>query len=242
MKYWERKEQLFKYVDGVRQFFPLAKEQLDTIARVIEKFNPSMNTFLDLGCGDGFLGYFIAVLYPDAQGVFLDFSKEMIDKARKKDKDNKFEFFVQDFGAADWHQQIGPNANFDLIISGFSIHHIDNEKKKRLYKDIFNMLKPNGIFLNLEHVSSSTAILEDIFFELFDEGMYDYQKKIGDEKTIDEIKEMYHDPEHKKMNILESVEKQCAWLRQIGFEDVDCYMKIFELALFGGIKRENEHN
>ena len=96
MKYWERKEKLFKYVDGVRQFFPHAKEQLDTISRIIEKFNPSINTFLDLGCGDGYLGYFISSLYPDAHGVFLDLSKEMINKARKKDAGDKFEFFIQD--------------------------------------------------------------------------------------------------------------------------------------------------
>ncbi|HMQ52517.1 MAG TPA: class I SAM-dependent methyltransferase, partial [Anaerolineae bacterium] len=29
-------------------------------------------------------------------------------------------------------------------------------------------------------------------------------------------------------------ETQCAWLRQLGFADVDCYFKIFELAVFGG--------
>ena len=63
MSYWDKKENLSKYVGGVRQFFPLAEEQLDMISRIIEKFNPSINTFLDLGCGDGFLGYFIYELY-----------------------------------------------------------------------------------------------------------------------------------------------------------------------------------
>jgi hypothetical protein len=32
------------------------------------------------------------------------------------------------------------------------------------------------------------------------------------------------------------VEDQCAWLREIGFTDVDCYMKIYALAVFGGVK------
>jgi predicted TPR repeat methyltransferase len=106
MKYWDRKEKLFKYVDGVRQFFPLAKDQLDTISRLIEKFNPSVKTFLDLGCGDGFLGYFINNLYRDSHGVFLDCSKEMILKAREKDSNNNFEFVVQDFGDSDWYKSI----------------------------------------------------------------------------------------------------------------------------------------
>jgi predicted TPR repeat methyltransferase len=106
MKYWDRKEKLFKYVDGVRQFFPLAKDQLDTISRIIEKFNPSVEFFLDLGCGDGFLGHFINNLYPDSHGVFLDCSKEMILKAQEKDSNNNFEFVVQDFGDSDWYKSI----------------------------------------------------------------------------------------------------------------------------------------
>ena len=237
MKYWERKEKLFKYIDGVRQFFPLANEQLDTISRIIEKYNPSINNFLDLGCGDGFLGNFIYELYPNSHGIFLDGSKEMIEKAKQKELDNKSDFIIQDFSKTDWVNKIRLGENFDLIISGFSIHHIENDQKKRLYNDIFQLLKPNGIFLNLEHVSSPAEKLEELFSDLFDERMMDYQIHIGDEKSKEEIKEMYHDPIHKKLNILAPVEQQCDWLREIGFEEVDCYMKIFELALFGGIKR-----
>jgi len=237
MKYWERKEKLFKYTDGVRQFFPYAEEQLDIISRVIEKFNPAIGDFLDLGCGDGFLGYFIYKLYPDSHGVFLDVSGEMIYKARKKDLENKSEFIVQDYASADWLQCLNPDARFDLIISGYSIHHVDNNTKKRLYEDIFRLLKPNGIFLNLEHVSSPTMAIEDLFNDLFLGGMSDYQKHIGDEKTSEEIREIYHDPIHKQLNILESVENQCSWLRETGFSEVDCFMKVFELALFGGVKK-----
>jgi tRNA (cmo5U34)-methyltransferase len=237
MNYWERKEKLFRYVDGARQFFPQAKEQLETISRIIEKYNPSVTNFLDLGCGDGFLGFYISKLYPGSHGVFLDLSKEMIDKARKKEIENRSEFVIQDFSSFNWFRNIKTVQSFDLIISGFSIHHIDNEHKKQLYADIFKLLKPNGIFLNLEHVSSPTNTIEELFYELFFDGMSEYQRLIGDEKTPDEIKRIYHDPEHKALNILESVDIQCNWLREIGFSEVDCYTKIFEMALFGGVKR-----
>ena len=37
-------------------------------------------------------------------------------------------------------------------------------------------------------------------------------------------------------NILPPVETQCDWLRDIGFKRVDCYQKLFELAVFGGTR------
>ena len=237
MKYWDRKEKLFKYVDGVRQFFPLASEQLDTIARLIDKLNPNIHSFLDLGCGDGFLGYFIYQLYPESHGVFIDISEEMIKKAQIKDSEHNSEFIVQNFGENNWFESISKLKKFDLIISGYSIHHIENSEKQRLYNDIFGLLNHSGIFLNLEHVSSPTEKLEEMFNELFLENMSEYQKHIGEEKTKEEIKKIYYDSSHKILNKLESVEVQCNWLRKIGFVNVDCYMKMFELALFGGTKK-----
>lgn len=239
MKYWERKEKLFKYIDGVRQFFPLAQEQLDTISRIIDKFNPSVDYFLDLGCGDGFLGRFVYELYPNSKGVFLDISQEMINKLKEKSLKESTEYIVKDFGEDDWVSIIKSIEKFDLIISGFSIHHIENDQKKRLYNDIFYLLKPGGIFINLEHVSSPTERIEELFRDLFLDGMSDYQESIGKRKTKEEIKNIYHDPRHKELNKLESVEKQCDWLRESGFKEVDCFMKIFELAIFGGIKNSN---
>ena len=149
------------------------------------------------------------------------------------------EFIVQDFGDRKWTSSLKSIREFDLIISGYSIHHIDNASKRRLYNDIYKLLRPGGIFLNLEHVSSPAENLEQLFHELFDDGMMDYQEYIGDPKTREEIDAIYNDPEHRKMNLLESVEKQCGWLRENGFKEVDCYIKIFELALFGGMKPDS---
>jgi len=47
--------------------------------------------------------------------------------------------------------------------------------------------------------------------------------------------EFVHRPD-KAANILAPVEAQCEWPRACGYEDVDCFFKVFELAVFGGRK------
>ncbi len=236
MKYWDKKEKLSKYTDDIRWFFPLAGDQLELISRIIEKFNPGIKTFLDLGCGDGFLGHFIHQEFPESNGVFMDISEEMIKKARKKGTDQRSEYVIGDFGKPGWRDLISGSHKFDLVISGYAIHHISNQKKRRLYRDIYEILNPKGLFLNLEHVSSPSAQIQEMFTELFLDRMSDYHESINDVKSMEELYTIYQDPEHKELHQLEAFDIQCKWLEDIGFSNVDCYLKIFELALFGGTK------
>ena len=41
-------------------------------------------------------------------------------------------------------------------------------------------------------------------------------------------------------SVIDGPELQCDWRRHLGFVDVDCYLKIFELALFGGRRPAGE--
>jgi tRNA (cmo5U34)-methyltransferase len=232
--YWKKKHNVENYLGGARKSFPLVHEQLDTILRIINHFNPGIRSFLDLGCGDGFLGKVVFSEY-QVEGTFLDCSEEMISKA-KQNTGGMGSFIVQDFGQKGWVSSLGENRSFDLIISGFAIHHISDSEKIRLYKDVYQLLNPKGIFLNLEHVKSATEPLEEIFQDLFNDCLLEYHLGIGDNRTKAEIKEHYHDPEHQALNKLASTEDQCQWLRDAGFKNVDCYLKIFELALVGGTK------
>jgi SAM-dependent methyltransferase len=172
----------------------------------------SARRILDLGSGDGRLLALVLLDRPQARGIALDFSPTMLDAARDRfrSKDN-----VQVLGH-NLDEPLPEVGRFDVVVSSFAIHHCTHERKKALYAEIHAGLDPGGIFCNLEHVASATPNLHRRFL-----------RALG-------MTEADEDPSNK----LASVEIQLEWLRQIGFEDVDCYWKWLELALFGGTKKK----
>ena len=164
---------------------------------------------LDLGTGDGRLLALLHAHCPDAELVGLDFSPTMLAAASKR--------FAADsrvvIRSHDLEDPLPMNVRFDTIVSSFAIQHCSDARKRTLYTEIHDLLLPGGIFCNLEHVASPTDSLHMRFLN-----------SIG--ATTDD-----EDPS----NILLDVTTQLKWLREIGFDDVDCYWKWLELALFGGL-------
>ena len=82
----------------------------------------------------------------------------------------------------------------------------------------------------------------DLQEENFIDSIYEYRTKTTVSDEMDPmslrsaIRKEFFSRADKDANMLSSVEDQCGWLRDIGFVHVDCYMKHFELAVFGGVK------
>jgi SAM-dependent methyltransferase len=239
----ERKEELWKtdslartYIEEVRGGLPCGHEQIDVMLRVIEARGEDVSRFADLGCGSGILASAILSRYPKAFGLLLDFSGAMIKKAESKFRGHSanLRFIVADLSDMGWSCPLESEAPYDLVVSGYAIHHLTDERKRDLYREIFGLLSPGGLFINTEHVSSSSSWIESISDNLHVDSVYAFHAMKGSQKTRDEISNEYVLRPDQQANILAPVEIQCDWLRDCGFRDVDCYFKIFERAVFGG--------
>jgi tRNA (cmo5U34)-methyltransferase len=177
-------------------------------ATLLEFVPAGAGRILDIGSGGGRLLRLVKAARPGASYVALDFSPTMLETLQK--------LFAADSGVTvvthDLDNELPAMGQFDAAISSFAIHHLVHERKRSLYKEIFELLAPQGVFCNLEHVSSSSPGLHAKFLEAIDCENEDPSNKLLD------------------------LETQLAWLRQIGFIDVDCHWKWRELALLVGVK------
>ena len=166
---------------------------------------------LDLGCGDGRILALLRIDRPQAQGVALDFSPTMLKAARERFY-GEANVQIIDHNLDETLPNLG---RFDAVVSSFAIHHCTDQRKRQLYSEIHAALEVGGIFCNLEHVSAGSPALHQRFL------------------TALGITAADEDPSNKVVD----VGTQLEWLRQIGFEEVDCHWKWLELALFGGVKK-----
>jgi tRNA (cmo5U34)-methyltransferase len=180
-------------------------------AVLLEFIPEKVRRILDLGTGDGRLLALLRIERPDTEGVALDFSPPMLAAARERFRgDNKVQVIEHNLD-----EPLPELGRFEVIVSSFAIHHCADERKRALYSEIHSALSPGGVFCNLEHVAPGTAGLHARFL-----------RALG-------VTEADEDPSNKLVN----VETQLQWLREIGFQDVDCHWKWLELALLGGTKK-----
>ncbi|MBE9139451.1 class I SAM-dependent methyltransferase [Nodosilinea sp. LEGE 07088] len=179
-------------------------------AALLDQVPRAAHRMLDLGTGDGRLLALLKIDRPAAEYVALDFSPTMLQAVGDRFGDDPGVTIV----SHDLSLPLPSLGRFDVVVSSFAIHHLPHQRKRSLYSEIFAVLQPGGLFCNLEHVASPTERLHRQFLAA-----------IG-----------YSPEEDDPSNQLLDVECQLRWLREIGFEDVDCYWKWLEMALLAGIR------
>jgi SAM-dependent methyltransferase len=204
---WVNEEHALAYLRN-RETLPHRVDALEVLCELLPE---RVDRVLDLGTGDGVTLALVLSARPEATGVGLDFGEEMLRRARER--------FSGDARAAIGHQDLeqplpAELGSFDVVVSTFAIHHCAPDRQRALYREVYEMLRPGGVFVNAEHVASPTPALHDEFLAA-----------IGVDPAED-------DPS----NQLVAVDQHLRWLNDLGFHDADCYWKWREVAVLAGRK------
>lgn len=152
----------------------------------------------------------VLTVFPDAEAVAMDFSDTMIEQLHSVfDSNPRVKVVRHDLALS-----LPELGTFDAVVSSFVIHHLEHDRKRALYAEVWDMLRSGGVFCNLEHVASPNERLHAAFYKALNVPL---SQEDASNKLLD-------------------VETQLRWLREIGYEDVDCYWKWREMALLAGKK------
>jgi tRNA (cmo5U34)-methyltransferase len=155
-------EQRKRLIPCLNDFYGLPITAID-----LDLPNPQV---LDIGAGTGLFSAFLLKRFPDARLTLIDISEKMLEVARQRFKNNlNAKFIVANYSEYNF------DVKFDIILSALSIHHLDDREKENLYKKIYSMLKPGGIFINSDQVSGDTSLLDSMYKNLWK----DYVNKSG---------------------------------------------------------------
>lgn len=107
---------------------------------------------LDVGGGYGVVSETVLQAFPHAQVTLQDYSQVMIDAARGHLAAHaaRMHYAIGDLRDRHWAAQF--DAPFDLAVSAIAIHNLmDMPVIAACYRDIHDILKPGGMFIDCDH-------------------------------------------------------------------------------------------
>ena len=229
--HWQRSELAEEFLEHRQRLLPLLDVQEDLVRRLFERRARPVRRFLDIGAGDGASSELMRSIYPAAEAVLVDFSEPMLARVGARLGGDGWTAVQADLSTPAWQQAL-PAGELDAAVSSYAIHHLTAERKRALFAEVFELLAPGAMFVNMDVVKIGGPL----------DGLFD-------EEILANAAAMHPDSEHDHDEPFDDhsedrpdpAEDQLGWLREAGFEDVELEFKWAEGAIFGAIKPEKTH-
>lgn len=231
---WQRPELVGEFLDERQTVLPLIDVQEDLIRRVFERHGHPIERFLDVGSGDGAMSGLLLGLAPEAEAVLVDFSEPMLRRAERRlgGSSGRWQAVRGDLSDPTWPSALPPG-RYDAAISALAIHHLPAQRKRALFAELFELLVPGALFLNMDYVSVRGP-LEGLWDEQTLANAVQAERERRGNRSEEQIeRELLADDEDDRPD---SAEDQLDWLRAAGFAGVELHFKWAEAAIFGAVK------
>jgi tRNA (cmo5U34)-methyltransferase len=195
---------------------------------------------LDIGTGTGLLSLEVLNAFPNARIDCLDFSEAMLDAARENLAKfaGRVSFVNSDLRTPAWRQAV--DGTFDAVVAGFALHAVP-ERIHAIYGEVFGLVRPGGCFLSCDNVSPPGSVTAGLYREARHEVHRENLKaELGTEKSIEtlekERRERESAPARQTVSVSYTISEQMDWLKEAGFDEVDCLWKDMRRAIIAGFR------
>jgi tRNA (cmo5U34)-methyltransferase len=228
---WQRADIAEDFLDTRQAVLPLIDVQEELVRLLFERRQRPIRRFLDLGAGDGAMSQLMRSVAPGAEGLLIDFSAPMLARVERRlgHAGGQWRAAQADLSVAAWQEGL-THGSFDAAVSSYAIHHLTSERKRALFAEVYRLLAPGGMFVNMDVVK-----IEGPLAGLFDERIADAHVRVdgGHADHAGVVDDAFEDSAEDRPDPLED---QLAWLHEAGFANVEVHFKWAEGAIFGAVK------
>jgi trans-aconitate methyltransferase len=230
-------EVIEQFLHNVRGTIPIAIEQIEIMLKLVAAGCSRLDRVLDLGCAGGLVASAVLEEYPRAEAALLESSQSRLQSIRAQlgFHADRASYHLGRIDRPDWRRQIAAHGPFDLVIAGIEVPLLPEERRREIFAEIYELMNPGGLLLNVEYVASATRWTESRWDDQMIDTIFGELIRKGEKKPRLEIAREFYELTARGQQVA-PLEVQCDWLREIGYESVECYLKVSELAVFGGQK------
>ncbi len=212
------------YDDWMKKALPNYEDIYKTAQELIPFAPTAPIDVLDLGAGTGLFSKHVWEKYPQARFLLYDLADKMLDVAKERfsSSPQQFEFVIGDYRTLQVPHQ------FDLVVSSLSIHHLTDDEKRKLFRDIYSVLREPGVFINIDQIRGATTYLQDLYWNRWLEQV---RQREPSEKRIQESIDRRVTYDRDAL-----LEDQLRWLTEASFVNVDCVYKNYFIGVFLAMK------
>jgi tRNA (cmo5U34)-methyltransferase len=189
-------------------------------------------TFLDLGAGTGAASRVILERHTRATAILADYSAQMMaaGEAEMQPFAGRYRTVEFDMTTGQWPAAIP--ASLDAIVTSMCVHHLTDERKQGLFREIFEHLVPGGWYFNFDPVSPPDRAVELVWQRANDrenpEAAHRRQHRTPEERARWENHVRYIMP----------LDRHLEYMRSAGFAGISIFWKKLENVIYGGYRPE----
>jgi len=228
------------FVDAGEVYTPRRGEILATFLNLIPAEPDDAFTGVELAPGAGWLTNGILSRFSHARMIGLDGSPAMMEATKSTLGVNASRADLRLFRLEDpaWPDTLPDGLR--CIVSSLAIHHLDHDAKRKLYRRLFDKLESGGALLILDMVEATSESARRTYARAWDADVrrqsieFTESRDLWDQFVADKWN-LYDYPDP-GFDIPSPLIDHFLWLREAGFEGIDCFWSRAGHALYGGYR------
>jgi tRNA (cmo5U34)-methyltransferase len=143
---WGDRGKVAWFIENAETVIPRRGEQLRMLADLMHSPREAKIAVLDLGAGFGAVTEEILTRFTNASATCIDGSAEMVKIARERlaKYGARVRVCSADLAGAEWRRVV--DGSFEAVVSALAIHHLSDERKGALYREVYALLRPAESF------------------------------------------------------------------------------------------------